>query len=176
MRPWRQAKPGSKVTSGLKPVGVWNERLYGGRDDHSNARYRYQPPHVLVTFCLNDNRTLELIDPLLRPLNLIVKFAESEAGRRRQANVLLVTHDLDQCRSLRRPVPAIMPSSDKWARRSLMTCVRCRTRSSRVFNTIAAACWSADLTGTNRIVLRITASQIASASAASVLPRFTNGF
>src|SRR5450756_2241927 len=79
MRPWRQAKPGSKVTSGLKPVGVWNERLYGGRDDHSNARYRYQPPHVLVTFCLNDNRPLELVDPLPRPLNLIGKFAESEA-------------------------------------------------------------------------------------------------
>lgn len=49
-----------------------------------------------------------------------------------------------------------------------MACVRCRTRCSRVFNTIAAACWLADLIGTKRIVLRMTASQIASASAASV--------
>jgi hypothetical protein len=37
----------------------------------------------------------------------------------------------------------------------------------------SAACRSADFTGTNRIVGRVTASQIASASAASVFPRFT---
>lgn len=71
------------MTSRLKTVGVGNERFYGGRDDDSNTRYRYQPPHVLVMFCLNDNRTFKLVDPILRPLNLIGKFAKSEAGRRR---------------------------------------------------------------------------------------------
>src|SRR5579863_5820958 len=101
MRPWRQSKPRSKMTSGLKPVRVWNERLDGGCNDGSDARYRGQPSHVLVTLCLNDNRTFELVDPLLRPLNLIGKFAESQARRRRQASVLLITYDLNQCRSLR---------------------------------------------------------------------------
>jgi hypothetical protein len=37
----------------------------------------------------------------------------------------------------------------------------------------SAACCSGDFTGTNRIVGRVTASQTASASAASVLLRFT---
>jgi len=50
------------------------------------------------------------------------------------------------------------------------------TSSVRTRNTIIAACCSADLTGTTRIVGRVTASQIASASAASVLPRLTKGF
>ena len=36
-----------------------------------------------------------------------------------------------------------------------------------------AACCSRDFTATNRMVGRVTASQIASASLASVLPRFT---
>jgi hypothetical protein len=51
--------------------------------------------------------------------------------------------------------------------------VRWRTRKSRVLWSRSAACRSADFTGTNRMVGRVTASQIASVSAASVLPRFT---
>ncbi len=38
---------------------------------------------------------------------------------------------------------------------------------------VSAACCSADFLGTNRIVGRVTASQIASASPISILPRFT---
>lgn len=38
---------------------------------------------------------------------------------------------------------------------------------------ISTACCSTDFTATKRIVGRVTASQIASASAASVFPRFT---
>ena len=41
---------------------------------------------------------------------------------------------------------------------------------------INTACCSTVFTATNRIVGRVTASHIASASAASVLPRFTSGF
>ena len=39
-------------------------------------------------------------DPLLRPLNLIGKFAESEATCLRQTNVFVFMHNLDQCRNL----------------------------------------------------------------------------
>ena len=80
MRFWRQAKPGSKVTSGLKSAGICNERFYGGRDDCADARYRCQPSHVGVTFCRNDNYAFEVIDPLLRALNLVGKFVESQSG------------------------------------------------------------------------------------------------
>ena len=51
--------------------------------------------------------------------------------------------------------------------------VRCLTRRLRARCIERAACCSRDLIGTNRIVGRVTASQIASASAASVLPRLT---
>ncbi len=57
----------------------------------------------------------------------------------------------------------------------LTNCVRCLTRRSRVRCMDSAACCSGDFTGTNRIVGRLTASQTASASAASVFPRFTYG-
>ncbi len=44
-------------------------------------------------------------------------------------------------------------------------CVRCLTSRSPVRCIDRAACWSHDFTGTNRIVGRVTALQIASASA-----------
>ncbi len=52
----------------------------------------------------------------------------------------------------------------------LMSWVRWRTRRSRVRCSASAACCSTDLIGTKRMVGRVTASQIASASPASVLP------
>ena len=69
----------------------------------------------------------------------------------------------------------MIPNSARCARSALTACVRCRTRSPRVFSTIAVACCSAVLIGTKRMVFRVTASLMASASAASVLPRLTKG-
>jgi len=53
----------------------------------------------------------------------------------------------------------------------LTSWVRCLTSRSRARCNASAACCSGDFTGTNRIVGRATASQIASVSLASVLPR-----
>ena len=58
----------------------------------------------------------------------------------------------------------------------LTSWVRCLTNRSRVRCSESAACCSGDLIATNRIVGRVTASQIASASLASVFPRLTYGF
>src|SRR5229473_3353800 len=55
------------------------------------------------------------------------------------------------------------------------SCVRRRISASRVPASMSAACCPAVFTGTNRIVGRLIASQIASASAASFLFRFTYG-
>ena len=49
------------------------------------------------------------------------------------------------------------------------------TKGSRTLWSIRTDCWSTVLTATKRIVGRVIASAIASASAASVLPRFTYG-
>ena len=60
-------------------------------------------------------------------------------------------------------------------RNALISIVRWRTKSSRTLCSISTDCWSTVLTATKRIVGRVTASAIAAASAASVLPRFTYG-
>lgn len=59
---------------------------------------------------------------------------------------------------------------------ALESCVRCRVRSSRVRCNTITLCCSGDFTGTKRMVGRVTASQIASASAMSFFCRFTYGF
>ena len=66
-----------------------------------------------------------------------------------------------------------MPNSARWPRRAFTSIVLCRTNKSRVRCNINTACCSAGLMGTKRIVGRVTASQIAAASVASVLPRLT---
>ena len=48
-----------------------------------------------------------------------------------------------------------------------------QTKRSRAVISMRAACCSSDLTGTNRMPGRVTASHRASASAASFLPRLT---
>src|SRR5450756_2180428 len=58
---------------------------------------------------------------------------------------------------------------------ALANCVRLRISRSRTPTSIKAACCSAVFTGTKRIVGRLVASQSASASAASFLPRLTYG-
>jgi chaperonin GroEL (HSP60 family) len=72
-----------------------------------------------------------------------------------------------------RPCAATMPSSAICARKALISWVRCRIKRSRVRCCINWPCCSADLACTKRIVGRRTASQIASASAASFLLRLT---
>ena len=62
-----------------------------------------------------------------------------------------------------------------WPRKALMIWVRWRTSRSRARNTTPLACCCSLFTGTNRIVGRWAASQIASASAMSFFCRFTNG-
>ena len=68
---------------------------------------------------------------------------------------------------------AMTPSSAMCPRKAFTSMVRCRTSRSRVRCSISIACCSAVLIGTKRMLGRVTASQIASASAASVLPRLT---
>ena len=68
---------------------------------------------------------------------------------------------------------ASMTESDMCARMALESCVRWRLSISRTRCSIMTLCCSGVFTATKRMVGRVTASQIASASAASFLPRFT---
>ena len=71
------------------------------------------------------------------------------------------------------PLAAMTPNSARCPRRALINIVLCRTRRSRTLCSMSTDCCSTVFTATNRMVGRVTASQIASASAASVFPRFT---
>ncbi|MNE05340.1 hypothetical protein D3C80_978980 [compost metagenome] len=69
-----------------------------------------------------------------------------------------------------------MPNSAMWLRIALEIWMRCRIRIDRVRCNTITLCCSGDFTGTKRMVGRVTASQIASASAMSFFWRFTYGF
>ncbi len=72
-----------------------------------------------------------------------------------------------------RLLAAVTPNSAAWPRIALISIVRCLTSISRTPSMVSAACCSTVLTGTNRMVGRLIASQIAAASIASFLPRLT---
>src|SRR5437660_11769674 len=74
------------------------------------------------------------------------------------------------------PLAVVTPNSAAWPRIALISIVRCLTSRSRTPSIVSAACCSAVLTGTNRMVGRLIASQIASTSIASFLPRLTPAF
>src|SRR6516162_5671794 len=71
------------------------------------------------------------------------------------------------------PLATVTPNSAAWPRMALISIVRCLTSKSRTPSIVSAACCPALLTGTNRVLGRPIASQIASASIASFLPRRT---
>jgi len=64
-------------------------------------------------------------------------------------------------------------SSLRCPRTALMTCVRWTISCERALCSIETPCCSGPFTGTNDMLGRVTASQIAAASIASVLPRLT---
>ena len=78
--------------------------------------------------------------------------------------------------TLQMPFGATIPNSARCPRSALTVCLRCRTSRSRTLSSTKPACHASVFAGTKRMVGRVTASQIASASAASVLPRLTYGF
>src|SRR3954454_7788848 len=77
--------------------------------------------------------------------------------------------------ALPQPWPRTMPSSARCPRRAFTCMVLCLTRSCRIRCSWAIVCCSTVLTGTKRMLGRVTASQIASASAASCLLVLTYG-
>jgi len=71
---------------------------------------------------------------------------------------------------------AIKPNSARWLRRAFTVIVRWRMSKALVRCNMTTACCSGLFISTNRIVGRVTASQIAAASAASFFPRLTYAF
>jgi len=76
----------------------------------------------------------------------------------------------------RRPCGTIPPYTAECARKAKAAIVLCRTRNPRALCSIRNAWSSRDLTGTKRMLVRVTASQMAAASEASFLaPHRTKG-
>src|ERR1700738_851482 len=105
--------------------------------------------------------------------NDAVRLARASMGRRASFSSAMF---FNNCLSPSRPCAATIPSSAICARNALITWVCCRSRRPRARCCISRPCCSADFARTNRILGRPTASQIASASAASFLLRLTEAF
>lgn len=89
--------------------------------------------------------------------------------------VLFFAQCLQRSRDAARSPARHDPVLSQVTAKRVISMVRCLTIRSRLLLSISTACCSTVFTATKRNISRVTASQIASASAASVFLRFTYG-
>src|SRR4051795_7478466 len=169
MLPGNEPEPSREITSAFEDAHRWSECFDRHRRDRPHARHGLQAATHRAA-CGFVGRGLLEFGNLLRQL---FDLFEEDAGQ-------LHNKKRKRCRCLfdclrDNLYGTTMPCSDKWPRSALISCVRWRTRRSRVRNNIARACCSSVFIATKRMVGRLAASQIASASAASFFWRLTNG-
>ena len=142
---------------------VWD--AVGGWDEGC-ARMRASAGDELCRMLQEEARLKEEIEGLLE------RASRASAGRRASSrssiiSMRIVTFDA--------PCATTMPNSPQCPLSALISMVLWRTSSSRARCSIRTDCCSADFTAANRMVGRISASQIASASVASFLFVLTKG-
>src|SRR5947208_15216233 len=145
------------------------------RPDRPNPRDRGQPPAHRIGLVLLHQFGLDRPQPYLNALGFPAQQRDRLLGRGGH-RCLIGRGDLglqlfEALLAERRDGPI----SAAWPRTALTSWVRCRTKSSRTDNSMAAACCSTDLIGTLPIEGCAAATAIASASLRSFLPRLTNG-
>src|SRR5262245_3256213 len=164
--------PGREVTPRPKCLRVCNNGRDGGRPDNADPRDGLKPLAFLARTMLPDDPILDRSNQRLQSLKLRCQYRQTCSSINGQAFIPLVRNGRQQ---LLDPFPTLRSCNTELSqmRKALITWVRCRSSRSRVRCCINRPCCSADLTLTKRMVGRRTASQIASASAASFLLRLT---
>src|SRR6187200_1083840 len=171
--PRHKTHPSRKLTATAEATGFCHARCNRAGDDRPDAgdsrqtladRVALVPGHELLLD--GRNRAFQLLDLCGEHF----KHWRAKSGSRASLGSRTTAISLP---TLRKPCGAITPNSAKCPRKAFTSAVRWRTSRSRPRCSSSAACCSAVLAGTNRIVGRTTASQIASASAASFLFRLT---
>ena len=166
----------AKWRAEAKPPGSGDERLQRGRGDRADAGDGGQPPCRFVLASAADHRAVETArSASLAGLDLSARVPArlpAPASGRRSSSLSRTTamSSADLPDPLRRDDAEL---GEVAAQRVHASRALPHQQVARTFSSTAAACCSSVLTGTKRIVGRVTASQIASASAASVLPRLT---
>ena len=163
----------AKCRPDVKGAGVRYQCLDRCGSDRPDTRYRCKPPHSIVPPDLGDDRRPRVSTRSVSTSTWSASILSAVRAARGKRSIILVAYDCEQRPDLGQSLGSTMPSSARWPRTALTAWVRWRTKRSRVFSTIRAAWHSAVLIGTKRMVGRDTASHMASASTASVLPRFT---
>jgi hypothetical protein len=113
---------------------------------------------------------------LMQKKELFAKFSNHTYHDVWQIQIITIGHTLCELCGVTNPLREHDPNSANCASTILTVCACCQTTRSLVLCSARIACWSCVLILTNLIVGRVTASQMASASAASDLPRLTYGF
>src|SRR5262249_46547441 len=141
-------------------------------DDRTDARDRDETPGNGVRLGPSDDLGLEPGDPQVERGELRGEASQRLARARGKALIALIGNHGSQFVDLLKATRRDDSEFRQVARKALTRMVRCRTKRSRTVCATSAACCSAVLTSTKRMEGRRTASQTASASAASCLLRF----
>src|SRR3954451_13948582 len=173
MIPRRQADPGGKLPPRSKHPRRRGLHCQQHRADQADAGDLGEPLAAFVGAMPGQELGIDLVDLCLQLRIFLGQSREQLPSQARQA--LIGLDALEQRSEVSLPLAAIRPNSPAWPRMALLNCVRLRISRSRTPTSIKTACCSTVFTGTKRIVGRLIASQSASASAASFLPRLTYG-
>src|SRR5213075_1429712 len=138
------------------------------RPDDADAGDGLQPSTGRALAVLGMQALVEGVDLRLQGGDLACQQLQARARILWQALILGIGEDRQQQAETFLPLAATSPNSAMCARSALMVCVRCRSSRSRTRCCISRPCCSGVLSATKRIEGRLTASQIAAASAASV--------
>src|SRR5829696_7910274 len=165
-----QAEPGSQVTAGLKGLRIDLNRQ-GERDDRADPRDSGQHWLIALARCIANSFASTSFSRSSR----CVISSPSRASISLAVAGMLASASMAASRGITWLVPlaAITPNSAAWPRSVLIRRVRWPSKVSRTFSTKPSACCASDLVSTKRMPGRPAASQIASASLRSFLPRLT---
>ncbi len=175
MLPRHQTTPGRKVTAASEVLHVRCESKNRHRRDRPNSRNRCQITHCLIRLGLATDLMVQRRYPAIKIHDLLEKHLGRPADQVRECDALVTHQDLerlDMNTSLRSNQPELRKMPPQCIDR---LCVLPHQKVA-ARNSCARDCCSTVFTATNRIVGRLTASAIASASAVSFFWRLTNGF
>src|SRR6478752_3495124 len=168
-----QSNPGREVAARAK--GLWvSDAGDQGRSQHwADAGDRIEPLARLIRSVPSHDHPIELQNLFLEPAQLTPSAARHIRATTGTRLSLASVTTLSNVSIPLRPTGATIPNSARWARITLITAVCWRMNRWRVRWSVKQLCCSGVLVSTNRMFALVTASQMASASAASFFWRLT---
>ena len=171
--PRRQPDPGGEMAAVLEQLRIGDERAQRGRADEPDARSGFKALALLIGVMPGPKLLLDAVELRVDLRDRVEKARKRSARHLGQRLGRSLAHDLDQVRQLADALGCYEPELGQMGAQRIHQHGPVLTRSSRERCSVVRLCCSTDLTGTKRMVGRLAASHIASASILSLLPRFT---